>query len=232
MRKYSHLFFDLDHTLWDFRANSRETLRELYAEEDLNSLGVSDQDAFIASFEEVNEGLWSRYEAGRLHRDVLRILRFRNTLMHFAIRDQRLADRLARKYLERCPYKPVLMPGARRLLQDLDEHYRMHIITNGFDAVQAIKVRSSGIVHLFASVISSEKAGVKKPDPKIFDHALKISGARKEECLMIGDNPYADMIGARRAGWDHAHFAAECEPDAQATYTVKELDELRPILLP
>ena len=232
MKKYSHLFFDLDHTLWDLRTNARETLAELYLEEDLASHGIDDVESFIATFEEVSEGLWGRYEAGRIDRDVLRVLRSRNTLLHFAIKNDRLADRIGRKYVERCPYKSSLMPGARELLLDLGQHFKLHIITYGFAEIQAIKVRSSGIADLFTSIVSSEKAGVKKPDRRIFAHALQLSGACKDECLMIGDNPYADMIGARRAGWDHAHFAAACVADEEATYRLYTLDDLRPILLP
>jgi putative hydrolase of the HAD superfamily len=175
--------------------------------------------------------LWGRYEAGHLSKEVLRVLRFRNALLLFGVRNAALADRLGHAYLERCPCKPLLMPGTLELLTDLAPHYRMHIITNGFEEVQAVKVRSSGIVPFFSTVVSSEKAGAKKPDPRIFEHARRKAAAQREECLMIGDNLLADMLGARRAGWDHVHFAAETEPDVEATYRVRHMDELRPILL-
>lgn len=231
MKRYRHLFFDLDHTLWDLQSNSRETLRELFIEERLADQGVSDAEEFISSYEEVNDGLWGRYEAGKLNKEVLRVLRFRNALLHFGIKNSRLSDRLSRAFLDRCPTKAQLMPGTLGLLKDLGSHYSMHIITNGFEEVQALKVQSSGIAGFFTHVISSEKAGARKPDPRIFAHALKHSGARDEECLMIGDNMLADMLGARQAGWDHVHFAAACEPDPEATYNVRHMDELRPILL-
>ncbi len=232
MTRYRHLFFDLDHTLWDFEANSRETLRELHSLERLDEHGIPDPEEFIAAYEEVNQGLWGRYEAGHLSKEVLRVLRFRNSLLLFGVKDSKLATRLGHEYLERCPTRSLLMPGTLQLLQDLGTHYQMHIITNGFEEVQAVKIKSSGIVHFFTEVISSEKAGAKKPDPRIFAHAMKRSGARPEECLMIGDNMHADMLGARLAGWDHVHFAAACEPDPEATYTVCNMDGLRAILLP
>ncbi len=231
MKRYKHLFFDLDHTLWDFRSNSRGTLCELFEEEALQERGIPDAEAFIGSYEEVNEGLWGRYEAGHLSKEVLRVLRFRNALLRFGVKDAALADRMGTAYLDRCPTKPALMPGTMALLDDLLPHYQLHIITNGFEEVQAVKIKSSGIDPYFSTVISSEKAGAKKPDPRIFGHALKLCTACADDALMIGDNLIADMLGARRAGWDHVHFAAECEPDAEATYTIRHMDELRPILL-
>lgn len=231
MSRYRHLFFDLDHTLWDFTANSRSTLAELYADAGLGSMGVASAEVFIEVYEEVNQGLWRRYEAGRLHRDVLRVLRFRNTLLHFGVRDDKLAGWLGSTYLERSPVKPGLMPGAAALLSDLRERYVLHIITNGFSEVQTTKLERSGIADHFSAVITSEQTGVGKPDPRIFAHALRKAKATAQESLMIGDSVQADMAGARAAGWDHVHFAAEVESDPLATYRVEHMDELRAILL-
>jgi putative hydrolase of the HAD superfamily len=231
MKQYRHLFFDLDHTLWDFRANSRETLRELHVELGLAQHGVEDVDELISVYEDVNRGLWKRYEAGHLNKEVLRVLRFRNTLLQFGIRNEPLATRMGEAYLEQCPLKPNLFQGTQALLQDLSAQYRLHIITNGFHEVQQVKLRSSGIHHHFDVVLSSEKAGAGKPDPRIFAKALAMSGAKVEESLMIGDDHETDMRGARNAGWDQVHFAAENTPDTSATYRVAHMDELRPILL-
>lgn len=231
MKQYAHLFFDLDHTLWDFRGNSRETLRELHDLEKLSALGVAQVDEFIEVYEEVNHAMWAKYSAGRMEKAVLRVLRFRDTLLRFGIRDGRLADRLANHYLDLSPRKPLLMPGAGQLLKDLHGHYRMHIITNGFDEVQHIKLQCSGIDHLFDVVLTSERAGAHKPDARIFEEALRRTKASVAESLMVGDNVLADMLGARQAGWDHAHYHAETEADPLATYRVRHWDELRPILL-
>lgn len=230
MNRYEHIYFDLDHTLWDFRSNSRATLMELHAEERLAELGVTDAAAFIEVYEEVNQALWARYEAGHLHKDVLRVLRFRNTLLQFGVRGNGLAERLGEAYLDRCPTKPLLMPGARELLDALHGRYRMHIITNGFDSVQQVKLVSSGIGHYFDVVLGSERAGARKPDPRIFEKALRSAGAEVSTSLMVGDNHEADMLGARRAGMDHVHYAAETTPDAEATYRITHFDELRALL--
>jgi putative hydrolase of the HAD superfamily len=228
---YEHLFFDLDHTLWDFRTNSQETLRELHAELGLHAHGVEDAEELITVYEEVNRGLWRRYEAGHLSKDVLRVLRFRNTLLQFGVRNDALATRMGDAYLEQCPRKPGLFPDAAAVLAELAPHYRMHIITNGFHSVQQVKLRTSGILDHFDVVLSSEHAGAAKPDERIFAQALKLSGARAGTSIMIGDDRESDMRGARNAGWDHVHFAAETEPDPLATHRITALGELRGLLL-
>ncbi len=231
VKRYKHLFFDLDHTLWDFRVNSRETLRELHVELDLAGHGVEDVEELIAAYEDVNKGLWRRYEAGELNKEVLRVLRFRNTLLQFGVRNDGLAERMGEAYLDQCPRKSALFAGAKALLEDLSRTYALHIITNGFHSVQQVKLLASGIHGHFDVVLSSEQAGAGKPDPRIFRRALELAGAVAEESLMIGDDRETDMRGAREAGWDHVHFAAETDPDPAATHRVTHLDELRPLLL-
>ncbi|HNR54696.1 MAG TPA: YjjG family noncanonical pyrimidine nucleotidase [Flavobacteriales bacterium] len=231
MRRYRHLFFDLDHTLWDFETNSRDTLRDLHALERLVDRGIPDAAAFIDAYEEINHGLWKRYESGHIDRSVLRVLRFRNTLLRFGVKDERLADRMGRDYLALTPKRKALMPGARELLADLGSLYRIHVITNGFHEVQEEKIASSGLGHHFDLVLSSEMAGAKKPDPRIFRAALERTKASAGESLMIGDNPEADIAGARNAGWDQAHFAPNGGGDERATYVLGRLDDLRTILL-
>ena len=231
MSRYRHIFFDLDHTLWDFTGNSRATLRELHAEEDLESVGIPDADALIEVYEEVNKVMWEQYGAGRMTKEVLRVLRFRNTLLKFGVNSAKLTDRMGHAYIERCPHKALLMPGAAAVLRDLHGRYGLHIITNGFDEVQHVKLKSSGIGQYFGHVLTSEKVGAHKPDQRIFSEALRRAKTIAEESVMVGDNAGTDMLGARNAGWDQIHFSAETEPDVLATYRVKQLDELRAILL-
>lgn len=231
MKRYRHLFFDLDHTLWDFRTNSRIVLLQLYEEMDLLSQGVPHAQDLIEVYEGINAGLWKRYEQGRIDKAVMRVLRFRNTLLHFGIRNDRLAEHIGNEYLERTPRMSALNDGALALLMDLRPHFGLHIITNGFSEVQETKLLSSSIRHLVDHVITSEGAGANKPDVRIFRKALKLSNADVEECLMIGDSITADMEGARAIGMDHAHYAPEEPGDPFATYRLKHLDDLRPLLL-
>lgn len=229
MKRYRHLFFDLDHTLWDFRANSRATLRELIDAHGLADRGV-EPGRFVAVYEEVNAALWAEHGAGRMPKEVLRVLRFREALRRCGVLDNRLPEALSRDYLAHCPRKPGLMPGARELLDAIAGRYRLHIITNGFEEVQRVKLACSGIGARFEVVLSSERAGAAKPDPRIFHAALRQAGAGADESLVIGDSMEADMAGARAAGIDQAHYHAETAPDALATYRVAHHDALRRLL--
>lgn len=231
MKRYTHLFFDLDHTLWDFRTNSRAVLRDLFKELDLAGQGIPDAEALIEVYEEVNAGLWKRMENGTLDKHVMRVLRFRNTLLRFGVKDEPIARTMGDEYLERTPRMEGLFPGTLELLRELRSGYGMHIITNGFELTQATKLKSSGLEGLFDHVITSEGAGAGKPDPRIFAKALKLAKADPAASLMIGDSITADMHGARTAGMDQAHFHPEESGDPLATYRIRRIDELRPLLI-
>ncbi|MCB0792113.1 MAG: YjjG family noncanonical pyrimidine nucleotidase [Flavobacteriales bacterium] len=228
MRPYRHIFFDLDHTLWDLRTNSRDMLAELYADLDLAAAGVPDVTALIEVYEEINGALWKDYGLGRIPKEVLRVLRFRNTLGQFGVNDADLARRMAREYLERCPHRTALNPGARETLAALLGRVKLHIITNGFREVQAIKLRASGIEAYFDLVLTSEEARAHKPDPRIFSHALERVGAGAAESLMVGDDARNDVAGARGSGIDQVHYVPDGlhHGDTQATHRIDHLERL------
>lgn len=231
MKRYAHVFFDLDHTLWDFRTNSRETLRELHADMGLHAFGIEDVDQFIDAYEEINAGLWKRYEQGQVNKAVMRILRFDKTLQAFGVRDERLASNLGNNYLDRCPRRSALNPGVSELLDKVCGKVRLHVITNGFHEVQQTKMASSGLSRYFDVVLTSEQAGAGKPDPRIFESALQLAGATAEVSIMVGDDALNDTGGARAAGIDQAHYAPDgTDPDPDATYRFSHFRELIPIL--
>lgn len=229
--RYTDIFFDLDHTLWDFRTNSRTTLQQLFSALELERHGVPGVEEFITVYEEINAQLWERLESGSMPKEVLRVMRFHHSLRAFGVQERRLAARLSAAYLEQCPRKTALMPGARELLTDLHGRYRLHVITNGFEEVQSVKLGHSGIAGFFHSVVTSEAAGARKPDARIFRHAQRGAAKGDNRFLMVGDNAVADVAGARAVGWDQAHYTPEGEPDPLATYRVRHFNELRPVLL-
>jgi len=230
VKRYRHLFFDLDHTLWDFESNSRSVLSELHTDLDLAGHGVESASEFIAVYEEVNEGLWRRYEEGRMDKSVLRVLRFRNTLLRFGVRNDRLSTTLGHEYLERCPRRTALFPGVLELMAAVAPTHRVHIITNGFEEVQHRKVAASGLAPFIDVLLTSEQAGASKPDPRIFHLAMKRAGATAAESLMVGDSAGNDIAGARGVGMDQAHFAPAGQGDPEATHRFAHFDELRGLL--
>lgn len=230
VKRYGHIFFDLDHTLWDFEGNSRAVLQELHAEFHLpgRSIPVS---GFIAAYERVNSALWSAMEGGTMDRDTLRALRFRQALAELGVHDNAMALRMEDAYMERCPRRTGLLPGALGLLEDLRHHHRLHVITNGFTATQFTKITASGLRPFLSVVLTSEQAGASKPSARIFRHALRSAGAVPGNSLMVGDSAKADIAGARAVGMDQAHLGLSGTHDPEATYRITSLDDLRPLLL-
>jgi putative hydrolase of the HAD superfamily len=224
---YKHLFFDLDHTLWDFDKNSELTLQQLYAEYELDKRGILDFDAFVSFFNAHNDKLWERFRSGYIKRDDLRWKRFWLTLLDFKIGDTALAHELSSAYVEILPTQTVLTPHAKELLDHCSSKYHMHLITNGFETTQWMKLQYSGISSYFKHIITSEKSNALKPHADIFDYALKATGANIEESIMIGDALEIDVMGAYNAGWDQVYYnPAKKEHSRKPTYEVHQLCDL------
>jgi putative hydrolase of the HAD superfamily len=229
--KYKHLFFDLDHTLWDFDTNSQVVLREIYAEFDLGRYGIPSYEAFHTAYLPVNGQYWARYHHGLLTKDQLRVGRFVETLRRFQVFDIPLATAIARHYTERSPFQTALFPEAIETLEYLRTQYDMHIITNGFEEIQGVKIRQSRLEDYFRHIFISEKIGHQKPEKEIFLHAMQASGASAENSLMIGDNMQTDIAGAQSVGMDQVFFNPQgLKTRDKATYEIRELKELRNIL--
>jgi putative hydrolase of the HAD superfamily len=161
--KYKCIFFDLDHTLWDYEKNSAETLVELYAGYGLRDKGVPDAAAFVARFNIINEELWDQYDRGLISSNVIRNERFTRILDPFGGRDETLCANIAADYLRLCPMKGNLMPHAITVLEYLSVRYKLTIITNGFEEIQHQKMTSSKLTGYFENIITSQRAGHRKP---------------------------------------------------------------------
>jgi putative hydrolase of the HAD superfamily len=229
--RYQHLFFDLDHTLWDFDTNSREALKEIYYSLDLADAGVYDFDLFHKLYLGHNERLWDRYRKGQMKVDELRWKRMALSLLEFKIGDEALAHKMAVEFLEILPGKQALFPHTIDVLSYLrDRKYQLHLITNGFEKTQHQKMKTAGIDMFFREVITSEGSNSLKPHPEIFEYALIRTGAEKKHSIMIGDTPEVDILGAREAGIDqvYVNHTGNKEP-VEATFTIYSLKELEEI---
>jgi len=229
--KYKHIFFDLDHTLWDFDANSRQTLEELFHTYELGKKGVYNFDLFHKQYLVHNEILWSRYRNGLIKVDELRWKRMSLTLVDFKISDEPLAREMGARFLDLLPHRNLLFPYAIEILQYLSEKkYQLHLITNGFEDTQHHKLRNSGLDKFFIEVITSEGSNSIKPNKEIFEYAFMKTKSRCEECIMIGDSIEVDIQGAINAGMDQVYVNhANIPPLISPTYTVYSLKELETI---
>lgn len=230
-KKYKHLFFDLDHTLWDFEKNSENTLLRLFNEYELAEYGIPTFPELLTTFNQHNEILWDRFRKGIIKREELRWKRFWLTLLDFKVANTSLAHELSSAFLEILPTQRILMPNAKEVLEHCKGSYEMHLITNGFESTQKLKLQFSGIAGYFGEVITSEKSMSMKPHMEIFDYALKATGATEAESLMIGDALDIDILGAHNAGWDQVFYnPARTQHDRKPTYEIADLAELMAIL--
>lgn len=229
--KYRHLFFDLDHTLWDFETNSRQTLEELYQSLQLQQRGVDDFNRFHAHYLQHNEKLWDRYRKGFIKVDELRWKRMWLTLLDFKVADEPLARKMAVAFLDLLPTRKTLFPYAVEILQYLqNKGYQLHLITNGFEHTQQSKLKHAALDSFFKKMITSEGSNSLKPHKEIFEYALHITGAVPEESIMLGDDFEVDILGARNVGLDQVYINhLRREPPSPPTYTVYALKELETI---
>ena len=229
---YKDLFFDLDHTLWDFETNSKETIQELYATHHLAELGIVDFDGFYSTYSAHNHRLWDRYTKGFIKQEELRWKRVYLSLLDFKVANEPLAKEMSQAYLEILPNKKHLFPYTIEILEYLKQKdYKMHLITNGFESVQFKKIKNSGLQDYFIEVITSEASNSLKPQKEIFEYALKNANATVAESIMIGDNESADIQGGINMGMDTIFVNhIQVVPTIPATYTITHLKELETIL--
>ncbi len=235
-KRYTHLFFDLDHTLWDFEANSRMTLLELFTDMRLSERGVNDFDLFHKNYLVHNDKLWDRYRNGYIKVDELRWKRMWLTLLDFKIADEPLARQMGVQFLDLLPTRKLLFPYTIEILDYLQaKQYQLHMITNGFEKTQYSKLENSGLAKYFNHVITSEGSNSLKPHKEIFDFAFQRTGADPSSSIMIGDTLEVDILGGMNAGIDQVHVNhlnknREAVSNQQLpTYTVFSLKELETI---
>ena len=195
-------------------------------------LGISLPDEFIKVYKKINESCWKKYRLNQLSKEKLRSERFLLTLEYFGINNHKLAVKIGNDYVNNSPFRTKLIPFTIELLNALKDHFQLHIITNGFEEVQHIKLRESGLNHYFNKVITSEMAGAKKPDPSIFDYALKLSGALVENSVMIGDDLNTDINGAIKVNMKSIYYNPHQKVhDFNIWKEVQNLNEIKKILL-
>ena len=229
-RPYKCIFFDLDHTLWDYECNARETLLDLHTAHGLADRGIAFE-AFHKKFKTVNFNLWQLYDRGLIDNEVIRNQRFRQVLEHFNAHEEKLNSALSEEYIYGCPKKANLVPYAKQVLDYLSAHYSLTVITNGFEEIQTVKLLSGKITHYFNHVVTSQKAGFKKPSKEIFDYALALNKLRCHDVIMIGDNLITDIGGAHNASIDTVFYNPEEVPHTeQVKHEIRCLSELQDIL--
>lgn len=220
----SDIFFDLDHTLWDFERNSALTFQKIFHEAEIE-VSLS---KFLEVYVPLNLAFWKLYRENKINKTELRYQRLKTTFdsIGYEINDE-VIDILSAAYITNLVAYNNLLPYTVEILNYLKPKYKLHIITNGFEEVQTRKLVNSKISGYFNQVINSEMAGVKKPNPEIFELALQKANARADRSLMVGDNIEADILGAKAVGFHALHFNAHNDPKHEHCVMIHNLREIK-----
>ena len=221
------VFFDLDHTLWDFEKNSALAFETVFKMQEI-SVNMID---FLSFYVPINLKYWEKYRKDEISQKELRFCRLKETfdLLEFPIEDQSILS-LSEQYIHYLPKYNHLFEGTIEILEYLKPKYNLHIITNGFAEIQENKLNNSYITHYFKTITNSEIAGVKKPNSLIFEYASGLAKAKKEYSIMIGDCMEADVQGALDAGLDAIFFNGNNKVVADNIKQVNHLLELKKYL--
>lgn len=226
------IFFDLDHTIWDFDLNAKETLHELYYTYHFDRLfNTKNSDLFIETYTINNHRLWDLYHHGKIDKQTLRKARFEDTFSQLGVDPSLFPVAFEEEYLAICPTKTNLFPHAHETLAYLYNKYTLHLISNGFKEACEKKLKHSKLSPYFKTIVISENVGVNKPHPQIFEYAVTEGNANKELSIMIGDNLDADVRGAQNFGMDAIFFnPTKIEKPVDVRHMIVDLKELQSVL--
>ena len=244
MKKYKAVFLDWDDTIGDFVGAAKLALQDMYEKYNLSEYFASFEEFFLL-YKPHNIELWDKYGKDLVTKEYLSFDRFFFPLMHgsrvgerLKVKGERqdvaaLAEQLSEDFLNMTTARFSLLPGAEDLVRYLAAKYPLTVVTNGFVEVQYEKFDKSGLRDCFAHIVLSEEVGFQKPNPRIFDEALRMNGLQAEDVVMIGDSWNSDIQGAINAGIDQIWIRKPKDPlpeGQSATYLVQSLSEVMEIL--
>ncbi len=240
MKQYKAVFIDWDDTLGDFHGAADLALAEMYDKYQLDRYFAS-LNEFVGLYKPHNLELWAKYGEDKVTKEYLSLDRFWFPLMHASKLDEKfdktlrqelfaLAEQLSEDFLHLTTAHFSLLPGAEDLVRYLARKYPLTIVTNGFIEVQYEKFEKSGLRDCFAHVVLSEEVGCQKPNPRIFEEALRLNGLQADEVVMVGDSWYSDIQGAINAGIDQIWVTEQQTEESKSTYIVKSLEEIKCLL--
>ena len=228
MNEIKHIFFDLDHTLWDFEKNSALAFEKIFQE--LNF--PIDAQQFMDIYNPINVAYWKLYECNEIDQEALRVNRLKDAFeaINFSISIEEI-NTISHLFIEYLTSNNHLIEGTIETLDYLKDNYKLHIITNGFSFVQEVKLQKSNLTDYFVTITNSELAGHKKPHENIFQYALTLANASKNQSIMVGDSIEADVLGAINFGMKAVYFnPANEQVSHDSIVQIQKLTQLKSIL--
>ncbi len=220
------IFLDIDNTLLNFDECARESMKRAFADFDLPF-----NDDMFDMFERVNLSIWKRLEEGIITKDQLFKIRWSTVLAALNIPfDGILMEKQFKKYINTIAIK---IEYADSILEYLSSKYKLYATSNSTYEQQVSRLKNAGFDKYFKGYFISEKIGAEKPTKSFFDKCFALVPYSKDEVVLIGDSPTADIKGGRQYGIDTIWLdrRGEILPDGViSTHTVHHLKEIENIL--
>lgn len=230
----THLLFDLDMTLLDFKASEYAALKDTFT-----NFGFEFDDDLYLTFSSINDGLWKALERKEVTKKELFETRFRETINWYKSKHPDFKCELPpytdinSYYIDAMANYGITLPGAIEFLSKLKEErpdLKRYIITNGTVKTARGRYTISGLDKYFEDIFISDELGVNKPDKKFFDIVCEKIHASANECLVIGDSISSDIKGAFNSGiqsmWFTSNPSEEAIKEFGIKYVVSDYDEM------
>ncbi len=227
MKGITTVFFDLDHTLWDFDRNSELTYRKILPELRIQV----DFKKFAYYYGIVNAKYWQLFREEKISHELLREKRLEEVFKILKIRiTKEQIIQISELYIKYLTDYNHLIANAFDILDYLKPNYKLYLLTNGLIDVQKTKIEKSGLDKYFKAMITSDDVGCKKPNKEFYNYAMKIASVNNNECVMIGDGWEPDIIGSKRVGITPLFFNPHNLAVDESVITITDLIEIKKYL--
>ena len=220
------IFIDIDNTLLDFDKCAYLSMKSAFED-----CGLPFDDDMFATFERINLSLWHCLEKKIITKEQLFKIRWATVLAGIGIKYDGIdMENRFKHYLHKYA---VTIDGAEGLLQYLSQKYKIYATSNATYDQQISRLKNAGFDKYFDGYFISEKVGAEKPSKEFFDYCFDNLTVSKDEVMLIGDSPTADIKGGETYGIKTVWLdrCGESMPQGiTPSYTVKKLDEIKEIL--
>ena len=228
MNKYKWILFDADNTLFDFTYSQRKALEAIMKKE-----GFKFDDKIFNTFQRINTEIWTDYDDNKITHEEIKTLRFRRFFDALGLEIPDLIE-TNKLFIAKLIENSKLFDGVADILMQLYGKVKMAIITNGMKEVQRPRFEQCKYKNYFDAIFISGELGLSKPNYEYFAYVHKNTGSQdKKDYLVVGDNVIADIMGAKRYGFDTCWYnpsGIEAQEAAFADYIIDDLEAIKQII--
>ncbi|MCQ2554197.1 MAG: YjjG family noncanonical pyrimidine nucleotidase [Clostridia bacterium] len=227
--KYTHLLFDIDGTVLDFKAAERGALKKIFREFGLGE--ISDEQ--IERYSKINWKYWEYLERNEMTKAEILVGRFTEFFRSEGI-DVSIAPAFNDIYQLALGDTIVFHDNAFELLNKLKKDCTICAVTNGTKEAQKKKLGNSGLDKLFDYIFISEDIGIEKPNTGFFDAVFRDAGIKdRKDTIIIGDSLTGDIRGGLNYDIDTVWYNPEHKENStgiEPKYEISDLWEIEKIL--